>query len=226
MRRSVSKRSKCAGFTLVEMMVVLTVMGFLSLGIYHFTVDSSRILFTATAKLDINADMRQATNELAERAREANEFYIYPSFNPAGLSASDRVSEGESGDCLVLVFQEALDPKTRKRDFAGPNFITAIQVFFHVPGLDGAPGPFITFQIDFDRDSAPQSGSDGNSVEELIAANGTNYNVIANRVRGLSDGRMFWMMNRESIMVSAEIFHGNDARRVTNTYNFTISPRG
>jgi len=44
--------------------------------------------------------------------------------------------------------------------------------------------------------------------------------------RGLADERLFYNFWGRSVMVNGQIHHGNDAKRVTETYNFTISPRG
>ena len=45
---------------------------------------------------------------------------------------------------------------------------------------------------------------------------------------GLSDGRLFHNFYGRSVMVNGEIIQdtGKGARVASNTYNFTISPRG
>ena len=44
--------------------------------------------------------------------------------------------------------------------------------------------------------------------------------------KGLANERLFYNYRDHSIVVNGQILHGNAARSVTNTYNFTISPRG
>jgi hypothetical protein len=45
--------------------------------------------------------------------------------------------------------------------------------------------------------------------------------------KGLSNGKLFYNYYDRSIMVRGEIIHrGTATRRATNTYNFTVTPRG
>ena len=44
--------------------------------------------------------------------------------------------------------------------------------------------------------------------------------------RGLANESLFSNLRDLTIIVNGEIVHGNNAKRVTDTYNFTISPRG
>ena len=44
--------------------------------------------------------------------------------------------------------------------------------------------------------------------------------------KGLADGQLFYNYLDQSIMLKAQIIHGNAAKRITDTYNYTVSPRG
>ena len=58
-------------------------------------------------------------------------------------------------------------------------------------------------------------------------ATNAGFDMIVNDLRGLSDnGLLFVNYQNRSALVRAKILHGNQAKRVTNTYNFTITPRG
>jgi hypothetical protein len=49
---------------------------------------------------------------------------------------------------------------------------------------------------------------------------------MLNNVNGLSNRYNFYNYQNKSVITRAKIVHGNRAKRVTNTYNFTITPRG
>ncbi|NJM55225.1 MAG: prepilin-type N-terminal cleavage/methylation domain-containing protein [Verrucomicrobiae bacterium] len=81
-KRMARRRSR-PGFTLTELMVSTTIMGMLGLGIYRISTEGVLDLFVSTEKLEINHDVRYLTARLAEDAIGANQFLIYPSFEPA-----------------------------------------------------------------------------------------------------------------------------------------------
>lgn len=52
------------------------------------------------------------------------------------------------------------------------------------------------------------------------------HRIVINDLNGLSGGFTFFNFQNRSVIVRTKILHGNQAKRVTNTYNFTITPRG
>lgn len=71
------------------------------------------------------------------------------------------------------------------------------------------------------------------TVESLLPANSKSWamhssaEIVVNDLEGLTSGSLFFenFQNR-SVLIRSKILHGNQAKRVTNTYNFTITPRG
>jgi prepilin-type N-terminal cleavage/methylation domain-containing protein len=57
-------------------------------------------------------------------------------------------------------------------------------------------------------------------------ATAAEFPILVNNVSGLTNGYCFYNYQNKSIVTRAKILHGNRAKRVTNTYNFTITPRG
>lgn len=57
-------------------------------------------------------------------------------------------------------------------------------------------------------------------------AQNTAHRIVINDLNGLSTGFSFFNFQNRSVIVRTKILHGNQAKRVTNTYNFTITPRG
>ncbi len=202
----------------------MVILGFVSLGIFMFTSDTGRLLFTSTGKLEMVSDIRQITMMLADTAREANEFVVYREFAPGSLSAANRQGEGGHGDCLVLIFQEPRNPDTGVPDFTGPTYIYRVSVYYRSIATAEGLGPVNTFTIDFP--SGKKVGEAGNSVEELVNSFMGQPRELVQLAKGLADQKLFYVLNKESVMVKAEIYHGNKVKEITNTYNFTISPRG
>jgi prepilin-type N-terminal cleavage/methylation domain-containing protein len=207
------------GFTLTELMIVLTISGFVSMGLFAFTRDTSMGLFISSEKLKINRDIRQLTAEMTEFARDANQFYIYKSFNVSDRNASnDRQLDGNTGDFLLLVYHEPYP------NFDDPEHFTRYIGYFRRPDANGR-GPVYRFEKQF----APADYIEANKGPEYLISGvsmANNFEEVIELSRGLADGNLFYNFNNNSVMIKAEIIHGNDAKRVTDTYNFTISPRG
>lgn len=226
-------RSGESGFTLAEVMVALTIFSMLGLGIAQFLIDSNQIILSSTGKLQINKDIRDFTEEMGDEAREANSFLLYRSFYPVTTSdpignfrnppssvdpADYRKRVGESGDLVVFIY-EAEDPNPRDN-------LTPISrlVGYYRDGTDTdtSQAPVKRFEVDVDTDDQYDS------VESLIPAPGTSRSHIEvlKLAEGLANGMLFHNFNDRSVLVNAKIVHGNAAKQITGTYNFTVSPRG
>ncbi len=77
------------------------------------------------------------------------------------------------------------------------------------------------------------SGATGTTTIEALLPPATStwssaaeFPITLNNVNGLSNGYCFYNYANKSIITRAKVLHGNRAKRVTNTYNFTITPRG
>jgi len=222
------------GFTLTEVIMVMTVMGFVLVGVGQMLLDTARTSFITSEKLDINADVRQFTLEMAENARAANHFFIYESFSLGSRNGpDDRIRDGGSGDLLVLVFQEPWP------NLNSPEHYTRIVGYFRDAdqGNPASEGPVKRFEKRFHDpsltvlpawSSGPYASAVTHTIEDMISglSFGGNYMTLVQLSRGLSDGQLFYNYLDRSIMIKAQIIHGNVAKRITDTYNYTISPRG
>jgi len=217
------KQESVRAFTLTELMVAMFISALVFMGLFQFTFSTSRLLFDSTGKIDINRDVRMFTQHMSSYARASNCFFIYNSFKGEDRdNISDRKRADQSGDFLLLIYQE---PWPNADD---AECITKLIGYFRKPdGTDlGATGPVYRFEIDYAPGSYPSTLT--TTPEQLIS--GLSYNSTYERVwelsRGLSDGKLFYNFFDRSIMVKAELFRGNNARRIADTYNFTVSPRG
>lgn len=212
--RNQVRRSGTKGFTLVEILIAMTITFVVIAGIMSFYIQFYKIGFTNEQRNRINRDIRQLTGELSRTGRQANDFFIYKSIGETDRdTASDRQLDGRSGDLLVFVFS----------DDSSSNETDRLIAYYRETDSSGqdALGPVKRFERIFDPASQLP-------VESLIpsVADINDAKDVVELSRGLSDGRLFYNFLGRSIMVNGQIYHGNDAKRVTETYNFTISPRG
>lgn len=218
-----------AGFTLFEVIFTLGLSSVVSISALSFLIQSLNVYHYDVGKLMVNRDIRTFTSEMTENAAYANYFMIFPAFDErvktvqVGDSLSGfetvtvdvAVNDGMSGDFLVLVFNEPDDSSV----------ITRLVGYYRSPGDPEDPtseGPVRRFEIDF---------ADGASddIWDLLPATDTasDHPEVIELSQGLADGKLFYNFRDRSIMVKGKIFHdGNLMRRATNTYNFTVSPRG
>ncbi len=212
-------RNLAAGFTLVEVLFVLLVMGFVSLGLYQFIGGSAKAIYISTEKNDIANNIRQFTGEMEAAAEIANTAYIYNSFNITDRNdPSDRLADGLSGDLAIFVTLEA------NSNPLNPDLITKIVGYFRLPDAQGH-GPVKKFILNY------PSGMDSSVyTPEALMTSGLSstmqYRQVLQLAKGLADGKLFYNFRNKSLMIKAQIVQGLNARKVTNTYNFTVTPRG
>ena len=210
------------GFTLTELMISFTILGILMTMALTFYFESTESMFVSDQKNRINRDIRALTSEMLENARQANTFLLYKSFSIEDRdTAGDRLYDGETGDFLLLVYYD--DDFENGNSLQRPP-ITKLVGYFRNPDDPADPasrGPVTKFELDFNE------GSDLD-IEDLIPASMNNLQSrqVIELSRGLANGRLFYNFWQKSIMVNGQIYHGNRAKWVTDTYNFTISPRG
>ncbi len=240
--------NKRKGFTLLEIMFASSLI-VLALGMsVGFMVEAVKVNFVSTEKNDINKDLRMVVDRLARDARQANFFLLYESAEDADRNGdNDRRRAGRSGDFLVLIKKVSWpDLLQSDDDTRMPRPIRGITIYYRDPTeiIEGelagpvrvwraiyAPDEEVTGTPDAQyqvQDSYITDPADIRNPERLYPTKSELANaaqVIEFSV-GLADGRLFYNHNDRSIMVNGKIIHGNVAKRVTDTYNFTISPRG
>jgi type II secretory pathway pseudopilin PulG len=209
-----TRKSVTGGYTLVEMIMVVGIGSFVIVGMLSFFIQFYRMSFVNEQRNRINRDIRQLTGDLTRAGRQANYFTLYTSVNAADRDAPiDRRLDGSAGDLLVFVYKE--DDTT--------DTIIRIECFFReaTSGDVDELGAVKNYVVDIPGGSSASVESLIPSVSVLATAS-----EVVELSKGLSNGRLFFNFWGKSIMVNGQIFHGNDAKRVTETYNFTISPRG
>ena len=211
-------------FTLPETLITTAICGILITATMAFLLRGLNIFQLDVGKNLVNRDIRAFTSELADNATYANYFQIYPSFstrtvtttvNGSSVTTSASVEDKQTGDMLVLVY----------KDPANVDLVNRIVGYYRAPGDPSnarSEGPVRKFDIRI----SPSSSA---AIHTLLPAAGTystNEEVIE-MSKGLANGRLFYNIRGKSVMVNGQIIHrGNLQKRATNTYNFTVSPRG
>lgn len=260
---------RSAAFTLTEVMVTATIIGFILIGVLPFFSANSMMQFVSTQKLLVNADVRAFTNGMIQDVESSSCFMLYQSFyartlsdgtnvtrdvnNDGLINAADRMQSAQSGDFLVLIYYQDPFFDTRFYD-SDPNnqptlgsstVVSRIVAYWLAPNRDYS-GETALYRLDTDKAKGagttwttawgatfPATLSSTVTVESLLpaatqsAATSASYaDIILNNLQGLSSNLNFVNYQSRSVLVRSRILHGNQAKRVTNTYNFTVSPRG
>lgn len=223
------------------MVIVVFVLGLIMMMSMGFFVESLKATFVSEQKNMINGDVRTLTAQLAEAAKEANFVVLYSSFSGEDRDAvADRLLDGNSGDFLVFGFQGKPDLETPMN---APGPISRVIGYYRAPedpNDDDSMGPVRFFDSDLDHSSYAASGEpllgpienalDPPTLEEILtslypASKSSQNKEVVEMSEGLANHRLFYNFGKSTIMVNGKIIHGNEAKRVTDTYNFTISTR-
>ncbi len=230
-------RRRSRAFTLVEMLIATSILAIVSVGLIRVFIQVLNVYYYDTGKILVNKDIRKFTSEMTENATYANYFRIFPSYSnlsrtvSAYVNTSDpdqgyttaivdtSVNDGLSGDCLVLVYK---DPANDRR-------ISRLICYFRAPTDPTSPtstGPVRRIDL-------PITPSSDLPVFRLIPtiSNPAIYPEVVELSRGLANGKLFYNFYDRSVIVKGEIIHrggmvGSRNASATNTYNFTVSPRG
>ena len=261
--------SRASAFTLTEVMVASTIIGFVLIGVLPFFVTNSQLQFVSEQKLLVNADVRAFTNGMIQDVESSSCFVLYQSFYAQTMSAgnavsrdfngdgavnvADRMQSGQSGDFLVLLYYQDPFYDTRFYD-SDPNnqptlgsstVISRVVAYWLAPNRDYTNETAL-YRLDSDQFKTigsswttpwgatfPATLGSGVTVESLLpaasqinASSSAFATVVLNNLQGLSQNLNFVNYQGRSVLVRSRILHGNQAKRVTNTYNFTVSPRG
>lgn len=206
------KNLRKQGYSLIEVVIALAIAMVTIGGVMSFYIQFYKVSFIHEQKNQINRDMRQLTGELTKAGRQANDHFIYKSIATEDRdTANDRQLTDSSGDFLLFTYKEN----------STESEISKIVGYFRESTADEELGPVRRFEREF----SPASDL---PMEELIPApeDLKDSPTVIELSKGLTDGRLFYNYLGRSIIVNGQIYHGNAAKRVTETYNFTISPRG
>lgn len=216
--------AKSRGYTLVEIMVTLTIFSFVAIGLTTFMTNSVKSMLWVTNKSQITKDVRLFTVRITQETLSANVAYVYKSFAASDRNTySDRQNSGQSGDCLVLVSTEPYP------DIDSPNHYKRIIAYYRQSEENGV-GPVYRTEVEFDTPKEITTDDGINHFEDflssVIGSSSAKTTTVLELSKGLTDGRLFRASINGTHVINGEIIHGKNKQELTNTYNLTISPRG
>jgi prepilin-type N-terminal cleavage/methylation domain-containing protein len=232
---SLSKSSP--GFTLVEILVALTVFGLAMSSILLLSRQVMNSYMYEQGSVSINQDIRKLTQNLTKDAVFSNFYRIYRSYQNRSDNGSYNgtadtpVTDGLSGDFLIF-FTSTVDTTSS----AGKQLITQMVGYYRdapapttVNGvLVSSPGPVRR------RVVTPTTPFDPTTMTMLSLLNTyfpiasqSSQPVVVQLAQGLSNGNLFYNFYNRSVIVRGQIQEsGNLFQKTASTYNFTVSPRG
>lgn len=228
LRRSSLSLAPRRAFTLPEVIITLGISILVVTAALTFFIQGLNIFSFDVGKNLVNRDIRTFTSELADNATYANYFQVYPSFTTrtvtttvGGVSVTTpgNVEDKQAGDMLVLVF----------KDPTNVDLVNRIVGYYRAP-LDPTKATSEGPVRKFDLRISPASSAAIHTLLPSASTYGTNEEVIE-MSKGLANGRLFYNVRGKSVMVNGQIIHRGGLgktryERATNTYNFTVSPRG
>lgn len=225
-RQSRSPTSRSLGFTLVEVIVAVSIMSIVMLFVFRFFITTLNLYSYDHGRVQVNQDIRSFTNEIRNDATTASYFYIYPSFSSrwtgTGNTTDAHVSESESGDMLVLVY-DYTNPGSGNT--GATTYITRL-VGYYRNATSTSNGPVMRFDVTL----SPAVNATSTTIAALLDANvpvstASNNTTVIQLAQGLSNGTLFYNFYDHSAMVNGQIYEsGSEQQQAVNTYNFTVSP--
>lgn len=233
-------RAARRGFTLVELMIAMT-LGVIAIGMSTtFLVSASRIVYDSSKRLELNSKVRLFTDRFAKETIDANAFFVLRNYTGLNGSAdligadseSDEINKpvvsGQSGDCIVLEYRD--DPDRRSA-------VTRIRVYYRDTAViaDAAPIREVEAVIDTADQTKSLNEIVNDYIPDLASSHGANRALVSYQVHGIiptdeTDIQpIFFNHGGRAVSVNFRMqTTGTDtgpARRSASAYNFTISPR-
>ncbi len=209
---------------MVELIIALTISTMVLGGLLSFNIQLIKGGMFSEQKNQINRDIRKITTELSDVSKESNYFVIYKSFDSGDHDdPEDRLYSNKSGDFVLFVHTS--DAAIGFGIFP----VERIVGYFRESNSDGEledVGPVRKFEVDFNTPVDITTSS--LTLESLIpsATSTTEFSEIVELSKGTIQGNMFYNYANKSVMVNGQLYHGQKGNRSSDTYNFTVSPRG
>ncbi|HEY4301368.1 MAG TPA: prepilin-type N-terminal cleavage/methylation domain-containing protein [Candidatus Didemnitutus sp.] len=225
-----SRRRSTRGFTLVEIMIAVALLGFVVMGTVKLLTQALRTYYYDSGRLRVNRDIRTFTQYMDTDAAYSNYFLIFPNFTnrSSGSPAVDAyVADGQSGDFLLLVtiFSCTTDNTGPSGTavsglVAGHNYVTKL-VGYYRDATTTTTGPVRRFSVDVSLTAAHPADlttayytSPGPPMATLLnlvepTSNQSTNSVVVQIAEGLAAGSstsgLFYDFQDKSIMVRGQI---------------------
>jgi prepilin-type N-terminal cleavage/methylation domain-containing protein len=244
MKTSLSKNNRRAGFTLVEVLISLTIVTMVMAMALSTFLYGLRMMYKDNQRLATNTNLRYFMAQVAKATLDASEFYIFPTY--ASLDGSvDSVGDLTTavtdsyglelyhGDCLVLVTRTSLDNDSNVRQ---------ITIYYRTTTDPNKEGE-IRYYEGKDYGTAGSSSSLDSLLSAINLKTTPAYpgtRVLSSRTLGrpkdiakinrypiFSSKAPSISTENESVSINAEVINGTTANNLlsSSSFNYTISPR-
>jgi len=240
------------GFTLVEMSIAVTIFALCFGMVAGFYANTMGANFVTEQKNLINRDMRNMTLQFSYDACQSSFFVLYSNYTATSRATpSQELLSGDNGDFIVFVTYGA--PPSAVKFNIRP--ISEIIGYYRAPyqanqvsidPITNEPStvmPVRKFDISVANGTIPANqyllatgstdlpaGGTATTLEALLPndsqATIDSHQIIIQLAQGLNNGLLFSDLLNHSIMINGAVMHGNNNVSATDTYNFTVSPRG
>jgi prepilin-type N-terminal cleavage/methylation domain-containing protein len=226
-----SPRPRPSGFTLIELMVSVGILGLVIAGVVGFTRQALKIYYYDSLRLLVNRDIRTFTSEMLTNTVYSNYFQLYSNFETRRNGTIDAtLANGQSGDFLVLVYASTVDGVTTVNRLVGYYRDPDASGVGPVRSFDVAVSPAVTIGTTTSLTASPPVSTMADLLDAYAPVSSASANpVVIQLAQGLSDGSLFYNVNGLSIMIKGQIVERQGTRtdlQAVNTYNFAVSPRG
>jgi prepilin-type N-terminal cleavage/methylation domain-containing protein len=244
MKPATPSRRTAGGFTLVEVLISMTIFT-LAMGMALGTfLHGLRTMYRDTQRLSTNANLRYFTAHVAKETLDASEFYLFPYYTAldGSVDLATQVSPLENdayntdvtyGECLVLV---------TRVDVASSANIRQFKIYYRVVTTNAltADGPIRFYE-------STDYGAGGTSTDLTLLLNAVNLSstpsiagsrqIIARaRGRPRTTSTVYPIFSSESptvtpindtVSINVEVINGTTAGNMlsSSSFNYTISPR-
>jgi len=244
MKTRPNHKSRHAGFTLVEVMISMTVVTMVMAMCMSTFLYGLRMMYKDNQRLATNTNLRYFMAQVSKATLDASEFYIYPSYetldgsidSEAELTPAKTDSYGLElyhGDCLVLVTRTSLDEGSAIRQVSvyyrttsDPNKEGAIRYY---EGKDyGASGTTSTLDAllnQINLKSKPEFPGSRQVAARTLGRpkkedSKERYPIFCSKAPSIST-------ENDSVSINTEVINGTNANNLlsSSSFNYTIPPR-
>lgn len=243
MKTSSTRRSRNAGFTLVEAMMAATITSLVMAGTMATFMFGFRTMYKDNQRLATNATLRYFIAQVSKETLDATEFYVFPDYKSLDGSVNlvNDVSSLQAdafgtylayGDCLVLVTRVSATTTANVRQ---------IRIYYRVT-TDSAQIAPVRYYESTDWGSSGTSTALGTLLNNIKLSNNPSISgsrVIVNNARGrqqtggtsvypiFSTESATTSPTNDSVSINVEVINGASVNNMlsSSSFNYTISPR-
>lgn len=204
---------KIRGFTLVEIMVAVTILGMLMAGVLFYFIQQLKLSYANEYKNVINKEVRHLVSTVSLDTKSSNYFLLYTDFD----QRVPQKNQG-TGDFIVLV---TLGEPQISGGVYGNRPVTNIIGYYRVI-TDPAKnlGDIRRFEKNLNNVTPASLISNLPTRSEINDAP-----IVFRNVEGLANDQVFYNFREKSLILKMQFKRGGDMTSVKHHLSFTVSPR-